>query len=151
MHKKVFKRKILSSCKIWVILRQLFAVKKELLVPKTWSRPNFITLGLCLKMAISSTFRVFAVNFEPFSNRSLQSVPQEPTGLWVQSLMNVCQHSDTKTIQKLQISGMKTWRCWTFSIFRLIGSHSEVFLKQNAATCSSNNVLHSFCSFVSTV
>ena len=66
-------------------------------------------------------------------------------------LLHVCQQSDSKTFQKVHLSCIKTRSCLTFSIFRLIWCLSGVFLKQNAATYSSNNVLHSFRYFVLTV
>ena len=51
--------------------------------------------------------------------------------------------------RNIHISCIKTRL--TFSIFRLIWSHSGVFLEQKTATYSSNNVLHSFRFFILTV
>ena len=65
----------------------------------------------------------------------------------------IVEHLPTFWLQndsKLHINCKKT-RCWTFSIFRLIWSHSAVFLKQKAAIYPSNNVLYCFCFFVLTV
>ena len=53
-------------------------------------------------------------------------------------MLNVCQHSDSKTIQKVH----KMHKNKDVEIFGLNWSHSEVFLKQNAATFSAKNVLH---------
>ena len=90
-------------------------------------------------MAKNSTFPIFPVDFEPFSNQSLQIFPRKPTGLSVQPLLNECQHSDSKTIQKVH----KLYKNEDVEVFRLLWSHSEVILKQNAATVSSKTVIHS--------
>ena len=69
---------------------------------------------------------------------NLQIIFWMPTGLCVQSLLNVCQHSDSKTINKIT-----TCTKTKMLVFRLLWSHSEVSLKQNTAMFSSKNVLHS--------
>ena len=79
-----------------------------------------------------SSFRLFTVTFQPFSNRNLQIFPWKPNWIRVQSLLNVCWHSDTKTIQKVhKLHKNKV------EIFRLLWSHSEVFVKQNTVMISS--------------
>ena len=62
-----------------------------------------------------------------FSNRSRQS------------LLDYEFNSDTKPIQKVH----NLQEIENFEIFRQLLSHSEVFLKRNAATFASNNVMHS--------
>ena len=55
----------------------------------------------------------------------------KPNWIWVQSLLNVCWHSDSKTIQKVHNLHKNK-----VEIFRLLWSHSEVFLKQNTVMFS---------------
>ena len=78
---------------------------------------------------IDKTFQAFdflRFFFQPFSNRNLQIFPWKPNWIRVQSLLNVCWHSDTKMIQKVhKLHKNKV------EIFRLLWSHSEVFVKQN--------------------
>ena len=84
-------------------------------------------------------FRHFAVNFESVSNRSRKLFLQKPTVTRVWSLLNVCQLSESKRIEKVH----KMQKNKNVEIFRTIWSHSEVLLKQNAATFSSKNVMQS--------
>ena len=101
---------------------------------------------LCQNFLVSnknSLEKFFAANFDHF--------PTEVFKLFLKSLLHYeFNHCWTfaniltpKRFKKYILSCIKT-RCWTFWIFRIIWSHSGVFLERNAATYSSNNVLHSF-------
>ena len=69
--------------------------------------------------------------------------PQEPIAFSFQSFLNVCQLSESKTIQNVHIRWINREDVELFQFFDSFGVILE-FLKPNAATFSSNNVLHSF-------
>ena len=130
MFKKI---KIRSFC-IWVILRNLSAIKNANFSSKNVLRTKCYHLKLLeafiniifqyQKFLVSNknsleigNFSDFCGQFWPFFKRRLQIFPEGPTGLWVRTFLNVFQHSDSKTFQKVHISCIETRTCWTFYRF----------------------------------
>ena len=61
-------------------------------------RNFYLTEILQSKQNSLKNFRLFKVIFETFFNRSLKKIPEGPTELCIQSLLNVCHRSESKTI-----------------------------------------------------
>ena len=112
---RVLKRETLSFCNILVIWRKFCVNNNANFASKNVLRTYFYHIRLFeafisklseigKKFDISTFCSQFWAIFQP----SQQIFSQERTGLWVQSLLNVWQHSDSKTIQKVHISGIKT-------------------------------------------
>ena len=79
--------------------------------------------------------RQFGAIFQPKSaNISLKAY-------WIMNSLFIgrCQHFDSKTIQKTHTLHKNE----DVEVFQLLWSHSEMFLKQNAAIFSSTNVMRS--------
>ena len=119
---------------------------------KMWFRPSFIIWSF-LKFIFNRNFPIsnknslempemhknfdifeFAVNYEPFSNRSLQ--------YFFKSLLDyqidLCgTFAFLRTRKRFKLHKNKD-----VETFRLVWRDSEVFLKQNAATFSSKKVVH---------
>ena len=80
-------------------------------------------------------FWLFPVNFEPFSSRSLQDSFKRLLDFECSLFWTFAYILTPKRFKKYKLHENEV-----VEIFRLLWSHCEVFLKQNTATSSSNNV-----------